>query len=223
MQPFKQFLLSEEKKNKSKELHAFDMDETLFAHDNHKLRVFVLDKSGNKIQTITNSEFSKHKLEDGQSYDFSEFKSSELFTKHSKPIKEMIGKLKKLVSSGHKVVIITARTDLDDQEKFAHHMMKYGIDIGKVHVHRAGNLSGKTAANKALIVQGLIDKHGSKKVHFYDDHEDNIDKFLKLKTKNKEVELHAHHVLHDRETGKVNIKTTSEIPKEQEDKGKNKK
>lgn len=195
--------LTEEKNNKS--IHFFDMDETLFTHDHNKLRVHVKDQNGKRTRSLTNQEFNTHTLPANHSYDFSEFRSSRTFIKSAKPIRKMIAKLKEIKNNGAKTAILTARADLDDQPKFAHHMNKFGIDIQDTHVHRAGNLSGKPADNKAEVVRQLVKKHGYNKVHLYDDSEENLNKLLKLKKEFPEVEFHAHHVQHDSETDDVKI------------------
>jgi hypothetical protein len=204
---FKEFIVEDRKKPEG--LHAFDMDETLFAHDHHKLRVHVLDPSGRRVKTLSNQEFNTHQLTPGHKYDFSEFRSSDVFTQSAKPIRKMIAKLKAIQKNGGKTSILTARSDLDDKDKFAHHLMKYGIDIDKTHVYRAGNLEGKPADTKAAVMRDILNKAGHKKVHLYDDSTDNLDKFLKLKKEFPETEFHAHHVQHDAETGNVNVTTTS--------------
>ena len=206
--------LSEEKKPDSKTLHAFDMDETLFAHDHNKLRVHVVDPNGKRVRTLTNQEFNTHELPKDHRYDFSEFRSSDVFTKSAKPIRKMIAKLKAIQKNGGKTAIVTARSDLDDQPKFARHMGKFGIDIGQTHVHRAGNMEGKPADTKAAVISDLIQKHGHNKIHLYDDSVDNLKGFLKLNKQHPDVEFHAHHVQHNPETGDVNITTTSAVPKE---------
>jgi hypothetical protein len=210
---FSQFIV-EDKKPDSKSLHAFDMDETLFAHDHNKLRVHVTDKNGRRVRTLTNQEFNTHQLPPDHRYDFSEFKSSDVFTQSAKPIRKMIAKLKAIKNNGGKTAIVTARADLDDQPKFARHMGKYGIDIGDTHVHRAGNMEGKPADTKATVISALINRDGHNKVHLYDDSVDNLNGFLKLSKQHPDVEFHAHHVQHDPETGSVNIATKSVLPKD---------
>ena len=211
---FAEFITEDKTKPDSKTLHAFDMDETLFAHDNNALRVHVLDQNGRRAQSLTNQEFNTHKLAPGHKYDFSEFRSSNVFTKSAHPIRKMIAKLKAIQKNGGKTAIVTARADLDDQPKFARHMGKYGIDIDKTHVHRAGNMEGKPADTKATLISGLISQNGHNKVHLYDDSVDNLKGFLKLSKQHPDVEFHAHHVQHDPETGNVNITTQSALPKE---------
>ena len=212
---FNQFIVEVNEKPTSNSLHAFDMDETLFAHDHNKLRVHVTDPMGNRVRSLTNQEFNSHQLPPGHRYDFGEFKSSDVFTQSAKPIRKMIAKLKAIKNNGGKTAIVTARADLDDQPKFAKYMGKYGIDIGDTHVYRAGNMEGKPADTKAAVISGLIHKDGHKKVHLYDDSIDNLNGFLKLKKEHPDVEFHAHHVQHDPETGNVTVtSTSSEKPKD---------
>jgi hypothetical protein len=212
---FNQFIV-EKKDPDSDTLHAFDIDETLFAHDHNKLRVHVTDSSGNRVRSLTNQEFNNHQLEPGHRYDFSEFRSSETFTKSASPIRKMIAKLKAIHRNNKNVEMLTARSDLDDQPKFARHMRKFGIDIDKdIHVRRAGNLQGmKPAESKAKVISDLIKKHGYRKINLYDDSIDNINGMLKLKKEHPDVEFHGHHVQHDPETGEVKITKHSYVPKQ---------
>jgi hypothetical protein len=202
---FSQYLA--EAKENTKTLHCFDIDETLFSHDHNKLRVHVTDQMGRRVRSLTNQEYNSHQLSPGHRYDFSEFRSSDVFTKSAQPIRKMLAKLKAIQRNGGKTAIVTARSDLDDQPKFAHHMSKYGIDIGKTHVYRAGNLNMKGPKAKAAIISALIQKHGHDKVHLYDDHPGNLEEFLKLKKQHPNVEFHAHHVDHDPKTGNVRVTT----------------
>ena len=196
----------------SKEMHWFDMDETLFHHDNKHLRIHVKDPLGRVVRTLTNQEYNSHRLPEGHSYDFNEFRSSHTFGKSATPIHKIIAKLKHLHRSKDHVEILTARSDLDDKEKFMHHLRKYGIDPEEIHVRRAGNLEGLPGPKaKAAVARDLISKHGYTKVHLYDDHPDNLKEFLKLQKDHPQVEFHAHHVNHNPETGEV--KVTTEIKK----------
>lgn len=197
--------IQESKSSDPDTLHAFDMDDTLIHHDDNKLRVHVVDNHGNRTRSLSNREYNSHDLPDGHRYDFSEFTSSKTFQDSSKPIKKMIAKLKSIKNSGGHAVIVTARSDLDDQPGFAKHMKKFGIDINDTHVYRAGSLPGKASKNKALIISDLINKNKYKNVHLYDDSHENLDEFLKLKKHHPEVALNAHHVLHEPDTGRVNI------------------
>jgi len=210
---FSNFLSEEDNARKTK--HYFDIDETLFAHDHSKLRVHVKDPSGNRVRTLTNQEFNSYQLPEGHNYDFSEFRSSDVFGQSASPIRSMIAKMKAIKKNGGNVEMLTARGDLDDKNKFAGHMKKYGIDItpgSGIHVRRAGNVQGKPADTKAAHVSAAIQKEGLSEVHLYDDSIDNINGLLKLKSKHPDVTFHGHHVQHDPETGGVNITRYSAGP-----------
>lgn len=211
---FNQFISEERNSKKSK--HYFDIDETLFAHDHSKLRVHVKDPSGKRVRTLTNQEFNSHDLPKGHSYDFSEFKSSDIFNQSAAPIRGMIAKMKAIKGNGGNVEMLTARSDLDDKAKFAGHMSKYGIDItpgSGIHVRRAGNMQGKPADTKAAHISSAIQNEGLSEVHLYDDSIDNIKGMLKLQKQFPNVSFHGHHVQHDPETGNVNITRYSATPR----------
>jgi len=211
---FNQFITEEKISRKSK--HYFDIDETLFAHDHSKLRVHVKDPTGKRVRTLSNQEFNSHQLPDNHSYDFNEFKSSEVFGRSAAPIRSMIAKMKAMKSNGANVEMLTARGDLDDKVKFAGHMNKYGIDITPgtgIHVRRAGNMQGNPADTKAAHITNAIKNEGLSEVNLYDDSIDNIKGMLKLKKQFPNVTFHGHHVQHDPETGNVNITRYSAMPK----------
>lgn len=208
---FKQFISEEalvaRKDASSKTLHAFDMDETLFHHDHSKVKVHVLNKQGDRVQSLTNQEFNTHKLPPGHSYDFSEFRSTHIFKQSAHPIHKMIRKLKAIHKNNKNVEIVTARSDMDDKTGFMHALKHHGIDPKEIHVRRAGNLPGKPGEVKRKVIGDLIKKSGYKKVHLYDDSEPNLNHFLSLKQDHPDVELHAHHIHHNPETNETKIKT----------------
>lgn len=215
MIPFKNFLVEEEKKESGhKTLHAFDMDEVLFHHDHSKLKIHVKDKQGKVVHSLTNQEFNDHKLQHGHHYDFSDFRSSKTFKQTAKPIHHMIRKLKSAHKKGNsKVEIVTARSDMDDKHAFLDSLKKHGIPVGTgeghVHVRRTGNdkQATSTGDSKRREISKRIKQHGYTKVHLYDDSEHNLNHFASLKQEHPHVQLHAHHVKHDPQTGKVEIKT----------------
>jgi HAD superfamily, subfamily IIIB (Acid phosphatase) len=189
-------------------LHAFDMDETIFGHDHDKLRVHVRDKkTGRKITSLTNTEFNTHKLHPNHEYDFSDFRSANVFKKSAYPIRPMLAKMKAIHNRGGKVEIVTARSDMDNKNEFGNHLKKFGIDINKIHVRRSGNLNprGSAAVNKAEMISNLVKQHGYTEVHLYDDSHENLNHFLALKKRHPNVTFHAHHVQHNPSTGKVTV------------------
>ena len=210
---FHEFLVEKTKKNtkvkEPKTYHAFDLDNTLVSHDDTKLRIHVMDPNGNRVRSLTPTEYNNHSLPDDHKYDYSELASSEKFAQSSKPIRKMIAKLNAIQKKNKHVEIITARSDLDDKDKFAHSLRKHGIDIKKVHVRRTGNLEIKTHEAKKKVIHDEIVKNNYQRVHFYDDHPTNIDAVLSLKKHHPEVEFHGHHVIHDPNSGNLIINSRS--------------
>jgi hypothetical protein len=210
MKTFLDFI-EESKDPSSKTFHAFDIDETLFAHDNSKVKIHVRDKkTGDVVHSLSNQEYNTHKLQPHHEYDYSDFRSSDVFSKSAKPIRSMIAKMKAIHKRNKNVEMVTARGDLDSKERFGHHMKKYGIDIDQIHVRRSGNLNPRAPAhvNKANMISSLIKKNGYKKVHLYDDSQSNLDHFKALKAQHPDVEFHAHHIAHNPDTGSVQITKT---------------
>jgi hypothetical protein len=185
------------------EIHYFDVDKTLMHTDSTK--VHVKDEHGKRVESLDPQQFNSHKLKAGHSYDFSEFKSADKFKK-AKPIRRMMRRMRDLHKKGKKVEILTARSDFDNQKKFADKWKRHGVDIskGKVHVRRAGNIDMPTPQAKAKVISDAIKKSGHKTVHLYDDHKANIDAMLALKKDHPDVEFHGHHVQHGAD-GKITV------------------
>ena len=190
-----------EKRNKNTgSLHSFDVDETLFK-TNAKVHVMHGDK---KIKSLSNSEYNTHKLETGHHYDYSEFRDSKKFHDDSHPIHKMLAKVKAIHkniknSPEHKIIINTARSDMDDKNTYLSKFKKHGLPIHDMHVHRAGNDKGEgsVAQKKAKVISQHLEKHPYKKVNVYDDSTDNLNHVLKLKKEHPNTEFHAWHVQHD--------------------------
>lgn len=209
MKSFKLFLEESRKDEKSKTLHAFDMDETLFHHDHSILKVHVKDTQGKHVKSLTNQEFNTHQLEPGHQYDFGDFRSHSVFEKSAHPIHKMIAKLKAIHKNNKNVEIVTARSDMDDKHGFMNALKKHGIDPHEIHVRRAGNLGpGNPAVNKKKVISDLIKQHGYNKVHLYDDSHSNLTHFLDLKKEHPNVEFNAHHVHYHPETKMLKLTTT---------------
>lgn len=178
-------------------LHMFDIDDTLF-HTTAKVKVM---KGNKEVASLSNSEYNTHKLPKGHHYDFSEFKDAKKFREESTPVKRMVAKLKAIHSNvkarpNHKIVFNTARADFDNKHEFLHTFKKHGIDIDKIHVHRAGNIQGpqSVAEKKAHILRQHLRNGNFKKVSVYDDNKENLCHFLGLKKEFPHVQFTAHHV-----------------------------
>ena len=60
-------------------LTIFDIDDTLF-RTTAQIKVV---KDGREIRSLNNQEFNTYKLQDGESFDFGEFRNAEKFNKES--------------------------------------------------------------------------------------------------------------------------------------------
>ena len=183
--------------SKSKiDLSIFDIDETLF-HTKAKVQVL---KDGKINKILDNQQFNSYKLKNGESFDYGQFKSAKIFKETSTPITKIIKKAKRIIhfaiQSGSKVIIVTARQDMDDKKLFKEAFEAQGIDIGKVYVERAGNIGKKTAsANKVVIFKKYLDTGRYAKVRLFDDDKNNLKAFMSLQKNYANVKFTAHQVL----------------------------
>jgi len=155
-------------------------------------------KDGKVIRKLTNNEFNNYTLKAGEDFDFSEFRDAHKFYHESKPIQRMLAKAKAILANSvknpnSKVVIITARANFDDKDKFLATFRKYGFDIDKVRVERAGNIEGEIipAFKKAIIIRNYLNTKQYSKVRLFDDSMSNLKEFLRLKTEFEEVTFEA--------------------------------
>jgi len=119
-------------------------------------------------------------------------------------IKKANAIIKNAVNAGSKVIIITARANFDDKNKFLNTFRRYGIDIDKVYVERAGNLNlGSSAKNKRFIFHKYLRAGKYERVRFFDDAMSNITMFKALNKHYPDVKFEAYHVLHDGSIRKV--------------------
>ena len=183
--------------SKSKiDLSIFDIDETLF-HTKAKVQVL---KDGKINKILDNQQYNSYKLKNGESFDYGQFKSAKIFKETSTPITKIIKKAKRIIHfairSGSKVIIVTARQDMDDKKLFKEAFEAQGIDIGKVYVERAGNIGKKTAsANKVVIFKKYLDTGRYARVRLFDDDKNNLKAFMSLQKNYANVKFTAHQVL----------------------------
>ena len=176
-------------------LTIFDIDDTLF----HTTAQIIIRKSGKAIKKLTSAEFNHYKLGSGESVDFSEFEDAEKFNKESTPITKMFNKAKALLADtkkhpNNKVIIVTARPNLDDRDTFLKTFKKYGLDIDKVRVERAGKISASNAPqSKAIIIYNYLKTGQFNKVRLFDDSINNLKEFLKLEKHFPDIKFTAWH------------------------------
>jgi hypothetical protein len=107
----------------------------------------------------------------------------------------MMNQLKRDINTGNKVVMVTARSDFDDKELFLDTFRKFGVDIDRVHVYRAGNnKQGSTEERKKQIIKTLLDKDDYNKAIMYDDAKPNLHTFIELKKDHPKTRFYAWHV-----------------------------
>ena len=175
-----------------KKLVIFDIDDTL-VHTQTKVNVV---KDGQVAKELNSHDFTHYKLQPGEQFDFENFRNAHDFFHNSKPIIPMMNQLKHDIATGNKVVMVTARADFDDRELFLDTFRKYGVDIDRVHVYRAGNMTGKmqTEEKKKIIIRKLLDQGQYTKAIMYDDAVPNLDSFVELKDEYPRTKFYAWHV-----------------------------
>lgn len=175
-------------------LNIFDIDDTLF----HTTAQITVKKAGKVVKKLTNAEYNTYRLKAGESFDYSEFKDAAKFYKESRPITRMINKAKEIVNRMNnplsRTIIITARANFDNRDKFLATFRKYGFPIDKVYVERAGNMTDidLPAEKKAVIISKYLKGGDYKKVRLFDDSMSNLRTFLRLKTQFPTVKFEAY-------------------------------
>jgi hypothetical protein len=170
----------------------FDIDDTL-VHTQTKVHVV---KDGRVVRSLNSHEFTHYKPKPGEEFDFGDFRGAQEFFDQSRPIIPMIAQLKNDIATGNRVVMVTARADFDDRELFLDTFRKYGIDMSRVHVYRAGNMSDKIQVDekKKIIIRKLLDQGRYSKAIMYDDSVPNLDSFISLTQEYPQTKFYAWHV-----------------------------
>jgi FMN phosphatase YigB (HAD superfamily) len=185
---------SKEFTNPLKSLVIFDIDDTLL-HTTAKIKVI---KNGQPVHELTNQQFNNYELKPGEEFDFGEFRSAEKFNRESKPIEPMVRKLKTILNHGANadVIMLTARADFDNKDLFLKTFNDLGIDMSRVHVHRAGNLPGDDipAEKKAVYVRKYADTGRYDHIRLYDDSKSNLSVFKELRTEYPNIDFRAYFV-----------------------------
>ena len=151
---------------------------------------------------MTNVEYNDYKLKPGEEFDYGQFKSAKIFAKTSTPIAKMINKAKLIIKNatkaGSKVIVVTARGDMDDKKLFVSHFKAQGLDMENVYIERAGNIGLDDAAkNKEVVFKKYLDTGKYKRIRLFDDAVDNLYALLSLKDQYPDVEFEAYRVKKD--------------------------
>ena len=189
MKKFNEFLTE----RAGKGLTIFDIDDTLFVS---KARVIVKNTNTGKTKALTPQEFNTYKLRRNEEYDYGEFKSAKIFYQTATPIGRMIEKAKAIIRNatkkGSKVIIVTARANMDDKKLFVKTFESHGIPMKNVYIERAGNMSGSSAENKKVIFRKYLKTGEYSRIRLFDDHKENLKALLDLKNEFPSVDMFAY-------------------------------
>ena len=189
MKKFSEFLTE----RAGKGLTIFDIDDTLFVS---KARVIVVNTNTKKTKALTPQEFNTYKLRKHEEYDYGEFKSAKLFYQTATPIGRMVDKAKAIIrnatAKGSKVIIVTARANMDDKKLFVKTFESHGIPMKDVYIERAGNMSGSSAENKKVIFRKYLKTGEYARIRLFDDHKENLKALLDLKREFPSVDMFAY-------------------------------
>jgi hypothetical protein len=176
---------------KTVSLSIFDIDDTLFRTT---ASVYVM-KNGTRVHKLSPAQFNFYDLKPGETYDFSEFRSSVHFLKTSKPIKNVFNIAKKLVrryaGSGSQVIALTARSDMDDRDMFLNAFRKVGFPVDSIHIERAGNLPVPAPQGKAIIVRKYLKSGRFNHAQMFDDYGPNLVSFLEIQREFPSINFEA--------------------------------
>jgi len=176
-----------------KGLTIFDIDDTMFKTS---AKVVVLNTKTGKKKTLTPKQYNTYTLGGDEEFDYGQFKSAKLFQQTAVPIGKMIKKfraiLRNATKKGSKVIIVTARADMDDKKLFLNTFRSHGIDIDNAHIIRAGNLGLKGSADaKAVIFKQFLDTGEYSTIRLFDDDVSNLKALLSLKDEYNNVSFEA--------------------------------
>ncbi|MGV8161926.1 MAG: hypothetical protein ACP5N2_01165 [Candidatus Nanoarchaeia archaeon] len=163
-----------------------DLDETLFKTF-AKINVV---KNGKIINSLSNKEFNVYKLNEGESFDFSQFDDAKLFKETSIPIPRTVNMLKQMIKnikaqkSFSRIILLTARSDFPNKELFLETFSTQGIDVSNkniFYIERAGNIPNMSVAEKkTMIVLKYLKAGIYTRCRMVDDDSENLKAFLAL-------------------------------------------
>jgi len=175
------YLLNELSSDYGSGITFVDIDETLF-------RTFAkigVIKNGAIVKRLTNQEFNTYELQDDEEFEYGEFKNADMFRKTSIPIPKTVNRIKRMLQNieirDSRIILLTARSDMDNKHEFLQTFRDNGIDISKIYIERAGNFkSGTVPENKKKIVMKYLKLGNYRRVRIIDDSIENIKKFLSI-------------------------------------------
>jgi hypothetical protein len=203
-----------QQKKEIRTLNVWDIDDTLGVTD---ARVAVM-KDGKQVKVLDTGAYNHYKLRDGESFDFSQFRSGKIFRDTFKPINNVLDRAKEIVwnqSENSHSIILTARADFDDHKEFLQAFRDHGFPIDHVYVERSGNLyklNPKSPAhiNKGVILKKYLATGKYDRVRMWDDHPKNLDILFKVAAMFPKVEAIGY-IVRDGKVSKYNRDLSEEI------------
>tara|TARA_B110001454_G_scaffold109956_1_gene103259 strand:+ start:758 stop:1132 length:375 start_codon:yes stop_codon:yes gene_type:complete len=106
--------------------------------------------------------------------------------------------IKNSVKAGSKVIVVTARGDMDDKELFINTFKAQGLDMENVYIERAGNFGlVSSAKNKEVVFRKYLETGVYKRIRLFDDAVDNLYALLMLRDEFPDVAFEAYRVMKD--------------------------
>jgi hypothetical protein len=169
-------------------LAIFDIDDTMFRTTT---RVHVV-RNEKRIVSLTAAEFNVYKLNPSESFDFSEFRNAKHFADTAKPIANIFRLAKTILKrNAGRLIVVTARADMDDKQLFIDTFRKYGFNMNKSHIFRAGNINKPGAEAKKDIIRTQMTGQAYKTARMFDDARKNLDAFKELASEFSECRFEA--------------------------------
>lgn len=197
-------------------LYVFDIDGTLFNTGGN----INVHKDGALHYQLGHGQFNTHKLSDGESYDFSEFRSGKLFRDTASPINAVLDQAKHIVHNQHetsKTILLTGRSTFKEKDQFIQAFKDHGFPIDKVEVYLAGNMGSgvPTDVSKLMLLKPYVLSKKYDKIIVWEDSLKNLDTLVKLAKYNRDCEIIGYSVDKSGRVAKYNssINEGLEIPK----------
>lgn len=178
-------------------LSVFDIDDTIFRT---KAKALIV-KDGVIVRKLDSKELQNYKLQDGEQLDWSEFRSAEFFYETSTPIIQTIHIAQQLIQQkkrepNDKIILITARPNLDDKEKFLSTFRKYGLDTDSMYIERVGNqgtgYGSIVAGRKVRAIKQHLTSGNFNLVQMFEDSRINLNAFIRFSYSYPHIAFHAY-------------------------------
>lgn len=180
---------------------AIDADDTLFKSS---ARIAVRWPDGRQ-EFLSSEDYAKIQSLPHEP-DFSEFFDAQKFAAESQPFEKNLAIFKvlqeatraRMYEDGSRIVILTARNDLDSKDLVLSYLESLGIDTSLVHFERAGRRGTQSVSeNKKAIVREYLDQNSFKHILVVDDSSSNLNGILSLASEYPEHSFLAYKVKGD--------------------------